>query len=356
MDDMASTMATGPADARADMVTLTCIGVRDETPTIKTFTFQADDPAAIRHEPGQAVTLALAVEGETLYRTFSLSSAPRPDGVVEMTIKAHPAGRATAWLHRTLQPGSTLQGRAPRGHFTLARRASEKIAFVSGGSGATPLMAMLRHLAANDPNADVAWFHAARSPDEVLFATELARLQEVMPNLAVSVTVSQASPGWFGLRGRLSRRLISVAIPDFARRDVFCCGPAAFMDEAKLVYVAEGGRKDAFHTEAFGPVALQTPSSPLSVDPDAEAASYQLRIGERILQVRGDETILQASLRQGVVIPCGCGQGLCGTCRITKISGDIEMHHQGGLSADEEQSGYILACSTKLRSDAEIRL
>jgi ferredoxin-NADP reductase len=302
------------------------------------------------------VTLALNFEGETLYRTFSLSAPPRLDGVVEMTIKAHPSGRATAWLHRTVQPGSILQGRAPRGRFTLARRAGEKLAFVSGGSGATPLMAMLRHLAANDPKADVAWFHSARSPDEVLFAAELARLQEIMPNLSVSVTVSQATPGWFGLRGRLSRRLVSVAMPDFARRDVFCCGPTPFMDEAKLVHAAEGGRKEAFYTEAFGPTTSPSPPAPAPVDPDAEAASYELRVGERTLQVRGDETVLQASLRQGVVIPCGCGQGLCGTCRVTKISGEIEMHHQGGLAPEEEQSGLILACSTKLRSDAEIRL
>jgi ferredoxin len=72
--------------------------------------------------------------------------------------------------------------------------------------------------------------------------------------------------------------------------------------------------------------------------------------------VRADETILQAALRQGVIIPCGCGQGMCGTCRVTKVRGEIMMNHQGGLAPEEEQSGYILACSTKLLSDAEIRL
>jgi ferredoxin-NADP reductase len=273
-----------------------------------------------------------------------------------MTIKAHPSGRATRWLHQTVRLGSVLQGRPPRGRFTLARRAREKLAFVSGGSGATPLMAMLRHLAVSDPNADIAWFHAARSPDEILFAAELTRLQEAMPCLAVSITVSRVAAGWFGLRGRLSRRLMSVAVPDLARRDVFCCGPAAFMDEAKLIHAAEGGHKDAFHTEAFGPIAAPSPPSPAVGDPDDGAESYELRVGDRVLQVRGDETVLQACLRQGVIIPCGCGQGLCGTCRVTKVNGNLEMHHQGGLAAEEEQSGYILACSTRLRSAAEIRL
>lgn len=354
MDENGIARPTPRAEGRSGLLSLTCIAVRDETPSVKTFVFRNEGAPGLRHEAGQALTLALTVEGEPLYRTFSLSSAPGLDRIVEMTIKAHPAGRVTPWLHRTLRPGSVVQAREPKGRFTLARRVGERLAFVSGGSGATPLMAMLRHLAATDPSTDVAWFHAARTPDETLFTAELTRLQHIMPNLSVSVTVSQAAPGWFGLRGRISRRLISVAIPDFARRDVFCCGPAAFMDEAKLVYVAEGGRKEAFHTEAFGPRATTASLAP--ADPIAGAATYQLRIGERLLQVHHDETVLQASLRQGVVIPCGCGQGLCGTCRVSKVSGEVEMHHQGGLALDEEKGGYILACSTRLRSDAEIQL
>ena len=99
-----------------------------------------------------------------------------------------------------------------------------------------------------------------------------------MPNLSgLDRRSSHATPGWFGLRGRLSRRLVSVAIPDFARRDVFCCGPAAFMDETRLVHVAEGGRKEAFHTEAFGP---RQRTCPAPADPAArKSRPYQLRIG-----------------------------------------------------------------------------
>jgi glycine betaine catabolism B len=354
MDDAVAIGAPASGTAPGSL-TLTCVGVRDETPTIKTFAFRADGEL-VQHEAGQAVTLNLEIDGETLTRTFSVSSAPEPGGVIEMTIKAHPDGRATAWLHSMVRPGSVLRGRGPRGRFTLARRTVEKLAFVSGGSGATPLMAMLRHLAATDPNADVAWFHAARGVDEILFASDLARLQEAMPNLTVSVAVSRAGPGWFGLRGRLSRRLLSVAIPDVGRRDMFCCGPAAFMQEAKLIYAAEGGPKESFHQEAFGPSVAQPQYEATGADPDYAAASYMLRVGERTLQVRADETILQASLRQGVIIPCGCGQGLCGTCRVSKVAGEVDMNHQGGLAPEEEQQGYILACSTRLRSDAEIRL
>src|SRR4051794_26902111 len=173
-------------DGRWGSLALTCIGVRDETPTIKTFIFRIAGPTGLKHEAGQAMTLALAVDDETQYRTFSLSSAPKRDGTVEMTIKAHPGGRVTPWLHRMIRPGSVLQAREPRGRFTLAHRTGQPLAFVSGGSGATPWMAMLRHLAETAPGTDLAWFHAAHSPDEILFAAELTRLQKTMPNLSVS--------------------------------------------------------------------------------------------------------------------------------------------------------------------------
>ncbi|WP_431310681.1 2Fe-2S iron-sulfur cluster-binding protein [Labrys miyagiensis] len=57
-----------------------------------------------------------------------------------------------------------------------------------------------------------------------------------------------------------------------------------------------------------------------------------------------------------MIIPCGCGQGQCGTCRVEKVSGEIDLRHDGGLSPQEEAAGYILACSSRLRSDREIKL
>jgi ferredoxin-NADP reductase len=340
--------------AQDGSLTLTCLSVRDETPTVKTFTFEASGP--FPHEAGQAMTLALPVGDEILYRTFSIASAPGGDRRFEMTIKAHAGGRATSWLHGSLRAGDAVTGRPPRGHFTLARRTGRPLALVSGGSGATPLMSMLRRLAGTEPDADVAWFHAARSPDEILFAEELARLQAVMPNLSVSIAVSRPAPGWFGLRGRMSRRLLSVAVPDLARRDTFCCGPSAFMEEAKLIHAAEGGARDRFHTEAFGPAIPVAPSPAETAEIPAEGKDYELVCDGRPLTVHSHETILQACLRQGVIIPCGCGQGMCGTCRIRKVAGTVEMNHQGGLDPDEERDGFILACSSRLASDAEISL
>jgi ferredoxin len=47
---------------------------------------------------------------------------------------------------------------------------------------------------------------------------------------------------------------------------------------------------------------------------------------------------------------------MCGTCRVALVEGSVEMRHEGGISPEEEAQGYILACSSRPRSDVTIAL
>lgn len=328
-------------------IALRCVSTRDETPSIRTFRLRPPG-APVAFVPGQALVLRVPLPDGPVWRSFTISG--ETGGDLEVTIKARAAGGATRWLRDNLTEGVAIDARAPRGVFTLALRGNERLAFVSGGSGATPMIAMLRRLAATDPAADVAWFHAAHDPDEVLFAGELAGLQERMPGLAVSVAVSRPAPGWFGHKGRISRRMVAAALADFGRREVFCCGPEGFMREARMIHRAEGGDVAQFHTESFGaavPVAA-------AVEPPPGGPVFGLRVNGRAIAIAPTETVLQASLRQGIVIPCGCGQGMCGTCMVRLVSGDVVATPNGGLTPEDAAEGYILACSTRATSDIEI--
>lgn len=345
----AETLDSPRAKDEAGFLKLAVVAIRPETHDIKTFVFKPER-GALTYEAGQSMTLRLTIDGEPLFRTFSLASAP--DGeTIAMTIKAHAKGRATRWLHEHLSVGAIIEGRSPRGRFTVAGRQTESIALVSAGSGASPLMAMLRHLAETAPETDIAWLHAARRRADLLFADELAALQRRMPNLRVAMLVSRPEPGWFGFSGRLNRRLVSVALPDFGRREVFCCGPTGFMDEARLIHAAEGGRRELFHVEHFGAVA---PTAPLPLLDDAPAGGFAIHFDGKSFNARADETLLEAATRQNVVIPCGCASGMCGTCRVSLVAGEVAMRHEGGISGEEEAQGYILACSSRPRSDVTI--
>jgi ferredoxin-NADP reductase len=335
-----------------DILRLAVVAIRPETHDVKTFVLRPEGrmPA---YEAGQSMTLRLDIDGEALFRTFSLASAPGRDDTLAMTIKAHAKGRATRWLHERLAVGDLIEGRTPRGRFTIASRQTERLALVSAGSGASPLMAMLRHLADTASDVDVAWLHAARTPADILFAAELTELQRRIPKLKVTMLVSRPEPGWFGFAGRLNRRLVSVAVPDFGRREVFCCGPTGFMDEARLIHTAEGGNRELFHIEHFGAAA---PAAPVPIPEAMPESGFNVRLGDKSFQARADETLLEAATRQTIIIPCGCASGLCGTCRVTLVEGEVSMQHNGGLSAEEEAEAFILACSSRPRSDVTIAL
>lgn len=336
-------------------IKLTVVEIRPEAADIATFVFRpAGTPIA--HSAGQSMTLRLPVEGGELHRTFSIASAPGGD-TIAMTIKAHRDGRATTWMHRVLKPGDEVSARGPNGRFTVDLEPSGPVAFVSAGSGASPLMSMLRHLAATQAERDMVWLHWARTPGDVLFATEIADLQRRCPNLRVAMFATLPAPGWFGFSGRPRRATVAAAAPDIARRAVFCCGPEGFMAAVRAIHAAEGGDGAKFHIEHFGSVReTKNSGAAVQLGGAGDATAFEIRLGDKSFQARADETLLSAATRQNVVIPCGCASGICGTCRVRLVSGDVEMHHNGGLSPEDEAGGSILACSSRPRSHVSIEL
>ncbi|CAN7712309.1 FAD-binding oxidoreductase [Caballeronia sp. LjRoot34] len=341
----------GTPDAPVDRM-LECVAVRSESPDVKTFVFRDTTRDAPRFVAGQSMLLTLHIDGERVDRTFSIASAPGTvagSETLELTLKRQPAGRATRWLHDELKPGMRVSSRYPLGVFRLDAVPQGPLALVSAGSGASPLMSMLRTLARHAPDQDIAWFHAARRVEDILFADEIATLQARMPRLQATVTLSLPGPGWFGLRGRASRRLIAAAMPDFFTREVYCCGPASFMDDIRRIHAADGARHARFHVEHFGAVTVSTPPA------DREASdtdkSFDVTLGNKHFTARAGETVLMAASRQQVVIPCACASGICGTCKLHKRSGAVDMQHQGGLSTHDEAEGFILACSSRPLSD-----
>ena len=195
--------------------------------------------------------------------------------------------------------------------------------------------------------------HAASGPDELLFAAELAEMQRRHPGLAVSMALSRPAPGWFGYRGRLSRRQTDHGCPGSRSSGCVCVRAARVHGRRAADPLRRRGRARRLSIRrATARRPAPTPTAPEI----AGGPTHALRIGNRLVELGASETILQGALRQGIVIPCGCGQGLCGTCRIKGVSGAFDMRHQGGLSPQDEQDGYLLACSTRLTGPAEVAL
>ncbi|MDQ3446491.1 MAG: 2Fe-2S iron-sulfur cluster-binding protein, partial [Pseudomonadota bacterium] len=81
-----------------------------------------------------------------------------------------------------------------------------------------------------------------------------------------------------------------------------------------------------------------------------------VRPSGRAFSVDGDETVLEAALRNGVGLPYGCKNGACGTCRGRLVEGQLvhRAHSSSALSADDEAKGFALFCSSRPQSDIVI--
>jgi ferredoxin len=58
-----------------------------------------------------------------------------------------------------------------------------------------------------------------------------------------------------------------------------------------------------------------------------------------------------AASQVGLHIPKACGMGICGTCKVRKIKGDVVMSHNGGITDEDVADGYILSCCSVPQGD-----
>lgn len=343
---------------------LECISVTAEAPDVMTFGFKADKDSWFRYLPGQFVTLELPVTpDDPVMRTYTLSSTPSRPFSVAVTVKAQASSIGTRWMFENLKPGMKLKAFGPLGDFSFVRHPGEKYLFISAGSGITPMMSMTRWMADCAPQGNVAFISCARRPDDLLFRGELELLSVHMPNMSLGFIVEGHSPkdSWHGLRGRVDGTKLSLLAPDFLERTVFCCGPEPFMRGVRETLKSAGFDMVRYHEESFQPanapdpaeLAIRAGAAATATDP-ACASNVTFTMAGKEAKCEPGQTILQTARAAGVRIGAACEGGLCGTCRVMKISGEVEMHHNGGILDDEIDEGYILACCSRPLGDVQI--
>ncbi|NLR95233.1 hybrid-cluster NAD(P)-dependent oxidoreductase [Rhizobium sp. P38BS-XIX] len=336
---------------------LECLSVTPEAPDVMTFTFGSDKDNWFRYLPGQFVTLELPTAPEPVMRTYTLSSTPSRPFSVAVTVKAQKDSIGTRWMFENLKPGMRIKAFGPLGDFTHIRHPGEKYLFVSAGSGVTPMMAMTRYMADTAPLSDITFVNCSRSPADIIFRSELEYLARFMPNLNLGLIVEGCGRTdlWSGLKGRIDKAKIGLLAPDFMDRTIFCCGPEVFMDAVRSMLDAHGFDMKRYHQESFQPASAATPLAEVADDGSAEAATtIRFTMAGKDVACAAGQTVLQAARGAGVRIGAACESGLCGTCRVMKLSGDVDMSHNGGILDDEIEEGYILACCSRPKTDVQI--
>ena len=204
-------------------------------------------------DAGQYVALSVEIDGVRHTRCYSPAHSahdPRRKHI-ELTVKA--TGLVSSYLHQNARPGLVVGLSLAQGHFTLPSARPERLLLVSGGSGITPVMAMLRTLCAEHHDQPVTFLHYCLTPDDLVYRDELTEIGRRLPNVNV-VRIFTAAPGTSdlpaGLDGFVSPQQLDAAAPGWDGAEAYVCGPAPLMDSFRTIYDV---RKisEQLHTEAF---------------------------------------------------------------------------------------------------------
>ncbi|WP_366919972.1 flavin reductase family protein [Burkholderia cenocepacia] len=331
-----------------------CVDIARENWNVKTFRFALARPREqVAFEPGQYVTLCVNTGSDTLYRCYTISSAPQANGnaIFEITVKRSPTGAVSTWLHDRLAVGDGLQVSRPAGDFVLPANPAEPLLFVAGGVGITPLMAMARAVYSRGERTDIQFLQFVRTPGDLLFRDELLRMARASCGITSHFyTADEASVDVPA--GMLSKAVLDHSTPDWTARQVLCCGPDPFMSVMRALFLENGGAESRFHQERF-----QLPEQAPAHVPSSVGVS-RLRLSRSLVELdcAPGTVILDAlhALPNGPRIPNACRSGVCGTCKLRKLGGQVEMNHNGGITDEEIDDGYILPCCSVPLSDVTI--
>jgi glycine betaine catabolism B len=334
---------------------LVCVDVHAETHDVKTFTFAACEGKHVRFSAGQYFAFETDLEGETETRCYSISSSPLRTNVFSITVKRVAGGRISNWLHDNLIPGTIVRTNGPLGQFIRPAGKDRKFLFLSGGSGITPVMSMVRELADATTPVDVVFLHAARTPADFVFRSELTNIANRLKGLRLYLLPEDLAgeQSWPGLSGRISNELLQLTVPDIAARTVMCCGPAPFMAAARKMTAELGVPPERYIEESFDAAVEDVPATlPDTVEDKVFKVAFSKQ--GKSIQVSTQQTVLSVAKKSGVRIPSACSNGLCGTCKSKLTSGFVDMKPNGGIRQREIDAGFFLPCCSKPLSDLVI--
>lgn len=309
---------------RYNQISARVIAKRNENHKIYTITLKPSSRWQ-GFKAGQFVMLSVEINGRMLTRTFSISSAPRDferTGLIQLSICALPNGEVTPWLKSELRTGDCVYLSPAMGEFCLNRL--DKKIFIAGGSGITPIRAMLKQ-AKNQP-----WLKDAHllfyqdTPEEAIFSEDFAELKQA--GLNVHLIYSKLD-GFISL-DHLRQALNLQQTPDtnfFRHTEAYICGPAPMIASSREI-LQQAGLDDAFiHFEYFGRAPLPVKAMQTDNPADEVIQVDYLTSGKQVQFNSGtiNKSLLELAEEQGLKPVSGCRMGICHQCICKKRTGRV---------------------------------
>jgi ferredoxin-NADP reductase len=229
--------------------------VRQENPKVKTFTLSLSNWSP--HRPGQHYDIRLtAADGYQAQRSYSIASEPERAGEIDLTVEWLEDGEVSSYMHDVVIVGDQIEVRGPiGGYFIWEASMGGPLFLVAGGSGVVPLMAMIRHRTAAGARIPTRLLYSSRTPEDVIYSEELARLQNNDNGLEIFHTFTrQQPPGWSGYARRIDSQMLGEVSGPLGKSVLaYVCGPTLMVEAVANSLVGIGVSPGLIRTERFGP-------------------------------------------------------------------------------------------------------
>ena len=306
-------------------------------PPVATLTLQ---PTATwrGHRAGQHVQLGVEVDGaRRTTRVFSVSSPDsRAGDRFTVTLRANPDGVVSRYLAERAPVGTVVHLSQAQGDFVLPDRVPDHVLLVSGGSGITPVMSMLRSLQRRTHRGRITFLHYAQSPGHQIFAAELDEVRR--SGWGIDVHLLHPELGDPALSPAYLERLV----PGYRDVPTWACGPAPLI---RAVHAAYDG-SEALRVEYF---KLGTARPDGAGDEPAESTVSFVRSGVDVANDGG--TLLEQAEAAGLTPEFGCRMGICLSCTTRKTEGTVRNVLTGETSSLPDE-GIRLCVSAPCTSTA----
>lgn len=293
----------------------------------------APDESPFPYKAGQFCTFKVHVDGEDLYRSYSMSSAPETDSEMATTVKRVPGGKVSNWLLDNVSEGDEVTITRAAGTFCLTQSTAPLLGF-GGGSGVTPILSLAKSALATT-HRNVRLLCADRDRASVIFDAVLDELAARYPDRLTVVHHIDAEQG-----------LIDAAeIVEFVGSDItadcYVCGPEGFMS---VVTSALPGPGTVFIEDFDAAPQPREPGTAEQADETGGAITIHLGRNKAEVPRAPGETLLESARRAGLSPPFSCEAGNCGTCMARLSEGSATMKVNDALEPDEVEDGYVLTC------------